>query len=65
MGRLKFAGFPLCAVRLGLAAWIMTDYYGFGDGFTGPCLIACYVLGLFTACGIRGAKNSKTEVNGR
>ena len=65
MGKLKFAGFPLCAARIALSAYIMINGYGFGDGYTGPVLIACYALGLFTTCGIRGAKDAKTEVNGR
>ena len=65
MGKFKHAGFPLCATRLALAAWIMTSWYGFGDGYTGPVLIALYALGLFTVCGIKGSKDAKTEVNGR
>ena len=34
-------------------------------GFSGPILIALYALGLFTVCGISGAKHGKTSVNGR
>ena len=65
MGKLDRAGFPLCAARIALSAYIMMSGYGFGDGYTGPALIVCYALGLFTVCGINGSKNSKTEVNGR
>ena len=58
----KHAGFPICATRLSLAAWIVMA----GTmGFTGPILIALYALGLFTVCGISGAKHGKTSVNGR